>query len=110
MAHNYGSTMPQFGLAVILENAFALASGVTSNAIRIKPTSGTITFFNQIIIRKNVIAADPVSSLPTTGLTGINVFNVNNAIVENNLISDCENGAAGPLEIRYNTLLKAFNN
>jgi hypothetical protein len=104
----HGSTSPRFGRAVIIDNAILLARGVTSGAIQIGPTSGTDKYFDQVIVRKNVIAADLLLTGSTSGLTGVKVWSVTNAIVENNVISDCE--TAGPLDYRYCTTFKAFNN
>jgi hypothetical protein len=77
--------------------------------IRKKGDSSELNF-KPVIVRENVIAADLLSTGSTSGLIGVKVLTVTNAIVENNVINDCENGSAGPLEYRYCTTFKAFNN
>lgn len=106
---SYASTSPTFGRAVVLDNAFNLARDVASIGIQIVGT-GTGQYFNQAVVRKNVIAADPLSTGSTSLLSGINIFNVVNAIVENNVISDCENSPGDPLEYQYCSTFKSFNN
>jgi hypothetical protein len=98
------------GRIIAIENAIDLARDLNSIAMRVTGSPGTGIYFEQFIARKNIIRADPVSMGSTALLKGLAVENVRNAIVENNVISDCENGPTGPLSFHYCTTTKAFNN
>jgi hypothetical protein len=105
---SHDATSPAVGRVIMIENAINLAR---TTAVGIQVVGETTERnFKDIIVRKNVIAADPNSGGSTSSLAGIKVFNTTNAIVENNVINDCENGTTGPLEYGECDKFKAFNN
>lgn len=53
------------------------------------------------------MAPDPLSSGPTADLGGIVVKSTKNAVIENNVLDQCD---AVPLYYTYCTTVKAFNN
>ena len=96
------------GRLVILENAINLAriSGTDCTAIRVLGDVNEQNF-KQVIVRKNVVAPDPESSGTTLYLGGIVVKSTTNAIIENNVLDQCD---ALPLYYTYCATMKAFNN
>lgn len=108
LSHNADST-DAVGRVVVIENAINLARSIAAIAVKISGES-TERNFGQLIVRKNLIAADPDGSGGTSSLQGIEVKNVTDALVENNLINDCLDASANPLSFQNCTNFKAFNN
>lgn len=107
MAHN-GTGSNTVGRVVVIENAINLAriDGVDCMGIRFIGVSNQQNF-NQVILRKNLIAADPGTLGPTADLWGIVLKSCAEAIVENNIINDCD---AVPYTYADCTNFKSFNN
>jgi hypothetical protein len=105
------TTTPTVGRFIVISNEFDLHPDAISTAIDVAGT-GTSQFFDQFVCRKNVIRQKDGPTGIDPDLRGIILANISEAIVENNLINNCDSTSTNHHALQYSscTYFKAFNN
>jgi hypothetical protein len=85
---NTGTGANQAKRLVLLSNTINLANASTSKGIVVSGSSTSQNFL-QLVARKNIIRNETFPSGVTTGMTGISIANLQEAIVEDNVIKNC---------------------